>query len=204
MTPMRLHMLALRSALNCICFQLLCHKAVGTLSLKIESLFTSSTRAQTCAAPQHHTQSITSSLLKALFIMCISFISQGACYRPGPSPCNGMRDRHLDSLKSLYEASPFLCSPPRATEKTDSWPYQHSAEEIYSADLLKCAFKHPVLLCWGGYEFGLSALEILQNGAWHSSHWGVDSMLSLWNMTPEQRVNIKPVHISSCQASCKM
>lgn len=115
MTPPRLHMLPLRSALNCICFQLLFHKAVGTLSLKIESLFTSSTRAQTCAAPQRHMQSITSSLLKALFIMCISFISQGACYRPGPSPCNGMRDRHLDSLKSLYEASPFLCTPPCTT-----------------------------------------------------------------------------------------
>lgn len=115
MTPMRLHMLPLRSALNCICFQLLYHKAVGTLSLKIESLFTSSTRAQTCAAPQHHMQSITSSLLKALFIMCISFISQGACYRPGPSPCNGMRDRHLDSLKSLYQAPLFLCITPRTT-----------------------------------------------------------------------------------------
>lgn len=108
-------MLPLRSTLNCICFQLLWHKAVGTLSLKIESLFTSSTRAQTCAAPQRHMQSITSSLLKALFIMCISFISQGACYRPGPSPCNSMRDRHLNSLNSLYEASPFLCTSSCAT-----------------------------------------------------------------------------------------
>lgn len=101
--------------LNCNCFQLLCHKAVGTLSLKIESLFTSSTRAQTCAAPRRHMQSINSSQLKALFIMCISFISQGACYRPGPSPCNGMCDRHFHSLKSLYEVSPFLCTPPHAT-----------------------------------------------------------------------------------------